>query len=268
MLKQVQHDSVMKKTSIKNKRKNQVHISRLFPNFVTLMGLCAGLSALRFALGEKWELAVGFIVIASLIDAVDGRLARILNSTSEFGAQLDSLSDFFNFGVAPPLILYLWATHDVKGWGWALVLFFTICCAIRLARFNISHADEDDNWSERFFVGMPAPAGALLALSPMALYFEFGESFKNLFLFSNYDIFPIFTIIFGALIGTAMASRMPTYSLKKVTVKPKNAYLIMLTVGALAISVIIEPWLTLSFIGLIYAISLPISIIHHYNLSK
>lgn len=252
---------------MKNKpKRDSLHISRLFPNMVTILGLCAGLTAVRFALLEKWELAVGFIVVASLIDAVDGRLARILKSTSEFGAQLDSLSDFFNFGVAPPLILYLWITHEVKGLGWALVLFFAICSAVRLARFNTNMGGAGKPaWSDRFFVGIPAPGGALLSLMPMALIFEFGNDFRSLFVFGQYDALPLLVIIYAALLGFGMASRLPTYSLKKVTVKPESAAPILIVVGGLTISVIIEPWLTLSFTGIIYLISMPIGLLNYYR---
>ncbi len=254
---------------IKNRNGEPLHISRLFPNVVTIIGLCAGLSAIRFALVEKWELAVGFIVIASLLDAVDGRLARILNSTSEFGAQLDSLSDFFNFGVAPPLILYLWSTHDVKGFGWALVLFFAICCAVRLARFNISLGEEPEApWEDRFFVGIPAPGGALLAVFPMILTFEFGERFTSLFLVDSYNYLPMAIIVYGLLLAAGMASRIPTYSLKKVKIRPESAAPVLLIIGIMAISAIIEPWITLSIVGVLYLISLPLGIINYYIIRR
>ena len=234
---------------------------------VTILGLCAGLTAIRFALAGKWEWAVGFIVIAALIDATDGRLARMLKSTSEFGAQLDSLADFFNFGVAPPLILYLWITSEVKGFGWALVLFFAICAAIRLARFNTNLGNEPEApWANRFFVGIPSPGGAMLALFPMTLTFEFGNQFTKLFIIGGYDYFPVSIIVYCALVGAGMASRLPTYSLKKVTIKPQSASLILVVVGTLVISAIIEPWLTLCFSGVIYLLSMPVGVLHYYIL--
>lgn len=112
-----------------------LHISRLFPNMITLLSLCSGLSAIRFALVEQWEIAVALVILAGLLDGIDGRMARMLRSTSQFGAQLDSLCDIVNFGVVPPLLIFLWQTHEVKRFGWAAVLFFAICCVLRLARF-------------------------------------------------------------------------------------------------------------------------------------
>ncbi len=246
----------------------QHHIGRLFPNMVTLLGMCAGFTAIRFALSEKWEWAVGFIVIAALIDAMDGRVARLLDATSSFGAQLDSLSDFLNFGVAPPFILYLWATHDIKAWGWALVLLFAVCAAIRLARFNTSLDDEEPDSSKKFFVGIPSPAGALLALFPMAVFFEFGDNFQQLFLIEGKDYLPLFLIIYGTLIAFGMASRMPTYSWKRLTFRQDYASIILIAAGLLFIALITVPWLTLIGVGTFYICSIPLGILFHYNALK
>ena len=148
--------------------RSNLHITRLFPNIVTILALCFGLSAMRYALSDRWELSVSFIVIAAILDGLDGRLARLLNATSDFGAHLDSLVDFVNFGVAPAFVLYLWGMHEIRAFGWGIALFYSICCVIRLARFNTTlEEDEPPFWFDYFFSGVPSPIGALLALAPL-----------------------------------------------------------------------------------------------------
>jgi CDP-diacylglycerol--serine O-phosphatidyltransferase len=254
----------------KKARSESLHIIRLFPNMVTLLGLCAGISSIRFALGERWEMAAAFIAIAALLDTFDGRLARMLNSTSDFGAQLDSLADFLNFGVAPPFILYLWTTHYVKGYGWALVLFFAVCSAIRLARFNTMLSDVSLNkkLADRYFVGVPMPAGAGLALLPMLLSFEFSLDFLSLFVIENKSYFPHFVIAFGALSAFGMASRIPTFSFRRITVHPRFASAVLIGAGITIIGFITEPWLSLCIVLLVYLVSIPIGCYRFYVLDK
>jgi CDP-diacylglycerol--serine O-phosphatidyltransferase len=248
-----------------NKNGNQkkfrfLPINRLFPNMVTLMALCAGLTSIRFALEQKWELAVTFIIIAGFLDGMDGRIARFLKATSNFGAQLDSLSDFLNFGVAPAVILYLWDLHNIKvrGLGWAIALFYAICCAIRLARFNTALDEDRPAWADKFFVGVPSPAGALLAVTPMMIDFQF-----------EWKIFahPIYLGIYLASVGLLMTSRLPTFSLKKIVIPREFASLIMACVAFLMVGLVIEPWLTFPVICIIYITLIPISCIS-YNRAK
>lgn len=237
-------------------------ISRLFPNIITLISLCAGLTAIRFALLGKWEMAVTFILIAAVLDGMDGRLARLLKATSTFGAQLDSLADFINFGVAPVLMLYLWKLQQapIKGLGWGLVLFYSVCCALRLARFNTNlENDELPAWVDRFFVGIPAPVGAGLAVLPMVFEFQFGNSF-----FSD----PTYTGIHTAIIALLMASRIPTFSIKKIVIRREYASLTLMLSGLLIAALIIEPWLALSVIAVIYAVSIPFSCAYYYRLKQ
>lgn len=250
-----------------NEQSRTVHLARLVPNMVTILGICLGLSAIRFALREQWEPAVSFIIFASLVDAIDGRLARLLNATSGFGAQLDSLADFINFGVAPSIILYLWITHNAPGFGWAVVLFFVICAAIRLARFN-SDLDAEEKppvWAVNFFVGMPAPAGALACLAPMAsgfgLEFDYPEIWAYLYWLHN----PYFVCLWATLIGALMASRIPTFSFKKLAIKKRYASLVLMLVGLLTIAAVTEPWLTGIGIGIWYMMMFPLGIIRYYQ---
>ncbi len=243
---------------------------KLFPNMVTLAGLCVGLSAIRFALNDQWEWAVGFIIIASVIDAVDGKVARMLDATSEFGAQLDSLSDFLNFGIAPPFILYLWVTQEVKGLGWALVLYGAVCCAVRLARFNtdLDTGEERPAWKDRFFTGIPAPAGAMLMVGPMITVFAFKEDFPTIFHWISFFENPIFASIYGAVIATLMASRLPTFSFKKLSVPREYLSLVMIAGGLFIIAAIIEPWPTMFAVGIWYYSTLPLSVISYLRYSK
>lgn len=151
-------------------------ITKLFPNFITLLGLCSGLTSLKFTFNEQWEFSVIFIIIAAIIDGMDGRIARILKSTSDFGAQLDSFADFLNFGAAPAFLLYFWKLNEIKVIGWILVMIYVICISIRLARFNVSLHSEQPYWEKFFFSGVPAPVCALLSLLPIIITFQSHES--------------------------------------------------------------------------------------------
>jgi len=223
-------------------------ISRLFPNMITIAGLCCGLSAVRFAMIGQWEMSVAFIIAAALIDGMDGRVARMLGATSIFGAQLDSLSDFLCFGVSPALVLYMWQLHDIKGYGWAVVLFFAVCTALRLARFNTSLFDDTkEEWEKQFFVGVPAPAGGILCLLPLIISLQFDRGFA---------LPPAFTACYIVLIGALMASRIPTFAGKNVHIRHDYILGFMIGCSAALVIFIIEPWLFLSGLSLIYLVSI------------
>jgi CDP-diacylglycerol--serine O-phosphatidyltransferase len=223
----------------------------LVPNLFTILGLCAGLTAIRYALDQRWELAVALVIVAGIFDGLDGRSARMLKITSKLGAELDSLADFLSFGVAPAVIVYLWSLNDVRGVGWALAMLFATCCALRLARFN-SELEQPDRprWTLYFFTGIPAPAAAGLALLPMMVYFASGLSFAAswwlnavLFLFVAY----------------MMVSRVPTFSVKRLRVRPDLVLPTLVGAGLLIVLLVTEPWLTLSGVGVVYLLSLPAS---------
>jgi len=235
-------------------------INRLIPNILTVLALCAGLTGIRFALQEQWEQAVLSIVIAGVLDGLDGRIARLLDGASRFGAELDSLSDFVSFGVAPAVLLYYWTMKGAGGIGWALALLFSVCCALRLARFNTKLDNTDlPAWTSRFFVGVPAPAGAGLVLVPVFATIELGPGFFDR------------PIVCGAtmiVVALLMISRVPTYSFKRVKVPHAYVGHMLLGVGALAAFLVTNPWLTLMAIAVLYVGSIPFSCVAYHHLKR
>lgn len=241
----------------KDPKNRSFPITYLLPNIVTLAGLCAGLTAIRYAMSDRWELAVGLLVIAAIIDGMDGRLARMLDATSTFGAELDSLADFVSFGVAPAMVAYMWVLHDIKGLGWMLALFYVVCCALRLARFNSRIFDGPKNEQERiksdhYFSGVAAPCGAMIALLPIVVHFELGSVWGM-----RESVLYAVWLPFVALL---MASTLPTVSLKKFKIKPAQAAPIMLLAGAWIAGMIMETWKTFILTSVIYLALIPVSI--------
>lgn len=227
-------------------------ISRLFPNMITIMGMCCGLSAIRFAMLGKFEISVAFIIAAAIIDGMDGRVARMLGATSNFGAQLDSLSDFVCFGVSPALVLYMWQLHEIKGLGWAVVLFFAVCAALRLARFNTAlFNDKTEPWEKQFFTGVPSPAGGILCLLPLII---------NIQVEPNFTVPATLALVNVVIVGTLMASRIPTFSGKQIRVKHEMIPKFMIIFSFLLILFIIEPWMFISGLGIFYLISIFFSV--------
>jgi len=227
-------------------------INRLIPNVLTLAALCSGLTAIRFALQGQMRLAVIAIIVAAIFDGLDGRVARRLGVTSRFGAELDSLSDFLCFGVSPALVLYLASLKDVGSMGWVVTLMFPMCSALRLARFNTSLVSDapPPAWTGSYFTGVPAPAGALLALMPLMVSFEIEAAW------------PRHALVVGAVmvaVGGLMVSRLPTFSFKKGKVPP-HLVLPSLLGAALVMGVLASsPWIGLSLLGLVYAALIPFS---------
>lgn len=222
--------------------------NRMIPNILTMLALCAGLTALRFGLEEKWEAAVISIVIAGVLDTLDGRVARLLRGTSKFGAELDSLSDFVGFGVAPALLLFLWTMKDGGPMGWVLVLLFSVCCALRLARFNTNIDGSDlPPWATNYFVGVPAPAGGGLVLLPLIISFQLDSDFVRQ---------PFLVGIVIVIVSFLLISKLPTYSFKKFRVPHRFVLLTMLSVGIIAALAVSAPWLTLTILLTLYIVSL------------
>lgn len=237
---------------LKVSRDRMGNINFILPNLTTVMALCMGLSAVRFALLERWEFAIAAILLAGVLDGMDGRIARMLNSTSRFGAELDSLSDFISFGVSPALIIYFRSLHQWQGYGWMFVLYFTICMALRLARFNtMSIEGTSPAWSSNFFVGTPAPATAILALTPTMLAIDFDQGIWSSPLMNAFTLF---------FIGSLAISTIPTYSFKKINISNKYVIPIMIS-GTMILGILfVEPWLTLSAVAIGYLCLLPFSI--------
>lgn len=234
----------------KNKKKffRNLSLARIIPNLATLSALLIGMTQVRFALKEQWEFAVVAVVIAAFFDATDGRLARILNSCSRFGAELDSLSDFAVFGLCPAFVMYLYSLNTLNRLGWIISVFFAVCMALRLARFN-THDIENIKTplSGKFFTGVPAPAGAILALFPVILFNAF-----NLSIFQNEYLCAINVVIAGLL----CVSKIPTLSIKKFHIKRSN-YTIFLLAAIVTIGVIFTyTWRAFCVIILSYIISI------------
>jgi CDP-diacylglycerol--serine O-phosphatidyltransferase len=234
--------------------------NKMIPNILTLLALCAGLTAIRYGLQQKWEPAVTSIFIAGILDGLDGRIARLLHGTSKFGAELDSLAEFVSFGVAPSILLYLWTMESAGGFGWALVLLFPVCCALRLARFNTMIGQPNlPSWAYNFFTGVPAPAAAALALFPMIASFQFGRGF--------FDSPPVVAMF---LVGVSflMVSTIPTFSFKRFRVPMGYVLPLLVVVGLLAAFLVTEPWATIAVILVVYLAGIPVSIHRFTRLKK
>jgi CDP-diacylglycerol--serine O-phosphatidyltransferase len=226
-------------------------INRMIPNILTLLALCAGMTAIRFALAENFQAAAVAILVAGVLDGLDGRVARLLKSTSPFGAQLDSLSDFVCFGIAPAIMLYLWTMEHLASFGWAISLFYAICCGLRLARFNTQLDADLPPYAYNFFTGVPAPGGAGLVMMPMFLAFEYGDAvFRS----------PYLNAVLTAGVALLMVSRIPTISMKRFRVPHHYVVPIMLVVAVVAGFLTTAPWPTLSAVGIAYIASIPFTL--------
>jgi len=226
-------------------------VNSLIPNILTVLALCAGMSAIRFAMQERWELAVAAIIVAGILDGLDGRMARLLKGATKFGAELDSLSDFIAFGVAPALVIYMWSTEALGGVGWVAGLAYSTCCALRLARFNTALEDPDrPAWATLFFTGMAAPAGAFIALLPLTVSFQIGDGFLRE---------PALMALWLLAVAFMMISRIPTYSFKRVRVKREMVLPLLVVVGIVAAVLASYPWFVLSILGVLYLGSIPFS---------
>jgi CDP-diacylglycerol--serine O-phosphatidyltransferase len=234
----------------RRERFRAIPVRSLLPNLITLLALCAGLTGIRLAFEGKLELALGAIVFAAALDGIDGRLARLMKGQSKFGAELDSLADFMNFGCAPALFLYLWGLYEIGNVGWIAAMVFAICTALRLARFNVMIDDPNrPAWAANFFTGVPAPAGALVVLLPIYLG-----------LLGWFSAPPVVTLIFTLLIAGLMVSRLPVFSGKRVGKRiPPEIVLPVIVVVVLFFALLIAyPWQVLSIGTVIYLLALPL----------
>ena len=231
----------------------------LLPNILTLGGVCLGISSIKFSIDGNFNLAVILILLAAILDALDGRVARLIKGTSEFGKELDSLTDFVSFGIAPVLILYFWELNNYGKLGWAIALIYSVCCVLRLARFNLTKNENDHEWKNNFFEGIPSPAGGLLILTP--LIYELTELNFNLNIKS---LTPFLTV----LIALLLVSKIPTLSLKKISISSKTTVFLLLSAGIIFIALLFYTFETLLVFSFIYLISVPLSIVIYKKQQK
>jgi CDP-diacylglycerol---serine O-phosphatidyltransferase len=240
------------RSGARRRRFRLIPVRTLLPNVITLLALCAGLTAIRLAVEEKLEWAVAAIVFAALLDGIDGRVARLLKGTSRFGAELDSLADFVNFGVAPALMLYFWGLHDLGNAGWIAAMVFAICTGLRLARFNVMIDDPGrPAWAGKFFVGVPAPAGAITVLLPIYVYFLGVPRLAF--------VTPM-VLVYTLAIAFLMVSRLPVFSGKRVgkRIAPEMVLPVFVAVVLFFALLISYPWIVLTIGTICYLASLPV----------
>ena len=231
----------------------------LLPNVLTIFGVCLGLSSIKFSIDLNYSMAVIAIGFAAILDTLDGRVARLIKGTSKVGKELDSLTDVISFGVAPSFVMYFWAINELGKFGWMFVLIYTVCCALRLARFNLTTIEENESWKINFFEGVPSPAAAGLALLPLIL------SLSDIIQFENKGIISSVVILTTAGL---MVSNIPTYSLKRIVIPRSLGIFLLLGIGIYLSLVIFYTFPTLFFTGLVYIILIPISYFHYKQKNK
>tara|TARA_Y100000591_G_scaffold297353_1_gene288260 strand:+ start:356 stop:1147 length:792 start_codon:yes stop_codon:yes gene_type:complete len=231
----------------------------LLPNILTLAGVCLGISSIKFSIDGNFSLAVILILLAAILDALDGRIARLIKGTSEFGKELDSLTDFVSFGIAPVFTLYFWELNNYGKLGWAITLIYSVCCVLRLARFNLTKVEEKQEWKNNFFEGVPSPAGGLLILMP--LIYELTDLNIKL------DI-KNFTPYLTVLISILLVSKIPTLSLKKISISPRATIFLLLGIGLVFIALLFYTLETLLIFGVVYLLSIPVSLIIFISQNK
>jgi len=232
----------------------------LLPNALTIFGVCLGLSSIKFALDSNYAMSIIAIGFAAILDTLDGRVARLIKGTSKVGKELDSLTDVISFGVAPGFIMYFWALNEIGKFGWMFVLIYTVCCALRLARFNLTTIDENESWKINFFEGVPSPAAAGLVLLPLIL------DLSNLIQFQNYSVLSSITILLTSIL---MVSKIPTYSLKRILIPRHLTIFLLLGLGIYVSLLIFYTFQTLFFSGVVYFLLMPISYYHYkYKVKK
>jgi len=231
----------------------------LLPNALTIFGVCLGLSSIKFALDTNYAMAVIAIGFAAILDTLDGRVARLIKGTSKIGKELDSLTDVISFGVAPGFIMYFWVLNEFGKFGWMFVLIYTVCCALRLARFNLTVIEENETWKVNFFEGVPSPAAAGIVLLPLIL------SLSGIFQLENYTLSSSIAILVTSIL---MVSKIPTYSLKRILIPRHLAVFLLLGIGIYVSLLIFYTFETLFFSGLIYIFLIPISYFHYRQKNK
>ena len=231
----------------------------ILPNMLTLIGVCIGLTSIRFSFNGQFDLAIIAIIIAALIDGLDGRIARLIKGTSKVGKELDSLTDMISFGVAPAFIMYFWTLSSLGRFGWLLCLIYVICVALRLARFNVN-SNQEPSWKDNFFEGVPSPAGGILVLTPLIISMTNFDYIKV-----DYNIIvPIFFIITSLL----LISKFPTYSFKKIVIQRKTTVFLLFGIILFFGLLLVYPFVVMSLSILVYLCLLPISFLNFQKIKK
>ena len=249
----------MQQTNKKFKLVSNKKTRTILPNMFTLVGVCIGLTSIKFAFDERFGLAIICIIVAGLIDGLDGRIARLIKGTSKVGKELDSLTDMISFGVAPAFIMYFWKLNTLGRFGWLLCLIYVICVALRLARFNVN-TGQAPSWRDNFFEGVPSPAGGILVLTPLIFSLTSFDLIKI-----NYDIVvPVFLIVTSLL----LISKFPSYSFKKIVIQRKATIFLLFGIVLFFGLLLIYPFNVISISAIIYLGMLPISFFHYQKLKK
>ena len=235
------------------------NVRMILPNMLTLIGVCIGLTSIRFSFNGQFDLAIIAIIFAALIDGLDGRIARLIKGTSKVGKELDSLTDMISFGVAPAFIMYFWTLSSLGRLGWLICLIYVICVALRLARFNIN-SNQEPSWRDNFFEGVPSPAGGILVLTPLVISMTNFDLVK----IDNNTIAPIFFIVTSLL----LISKFPTYSFKKIVIQRQTTIFLLFGIVLFFGFILIYPFIAISISAIIYLLMLPISYFHYNKLKK
>ena len=231
----------------------------ILPNMLTLIGVCIGLTSIRFALDGKFEFAIIAIIFAALIDGLDGRIARLIKGTSKVGKELDSLTDMISFGVAPAFIMYFWKLNTLGRFGWLVCLIYVICVALRLARFNVN-SNQEPSWRDNFFEGVPSPAGGILVLTPLII----SITDFNLITINYNIVVPTFFIVTSLL----LISKFPSYSFKKIVIQRKATIFLLFGIVLFFGLLLIYPFNVIAISSMIYLFMIPISFFHYQKLKK
>ena len=249
---------------IENKKSFQIISEKnprvILPNTLTIIGVCIGLSSIKFALDQNYGLSIIALLISGILDNLDGRIARLIKGTSKVGKELDSLTDVISFGVAPAFIMYFWTLNELGKLGWLIVLIYIVCCALRLARFNVMTHNKNSLWKENFFEGVPSPAAAGLVLLPLVFYMI------EIYSFDQYK--PLVVSTFFIITSVLMISKIPTYSLKRITIPRSTTIFLLFGIGLYFGLVLVYTFEVLFITGVVYLSAIPISYFHYRKLNN
>ena len=249
---------------IENKKSFQIISEKnprvILPNTLTIIGVCIGLSSIKFALDQNYGLSIIALLISGILDNLDGRIARLIKGTSKVGKELDSLTDVISFGVAPAFIMYFWTLNELGKLGWLIVLIYIVCCALRLARFNVTIHNTNSLWKENFFEGVPSPAAAGLVLLPLVFYMI------EIYSFDQYKLLVVST--FFIITSVLMISKIPTYSLKRITIPRSTTIFLLFGIGLYFGLVLVYTFEVLFITGVVYLSAIPISYFHYRKLNN